>query len=151
METISMSDKKETRISKAIRLTFSYKGNDVKLVSKNKVEKILPPSNPSLNSKNLVGLWYEISNDKQNVLYQKNLSDLIQTDVEVFSNDAKESIRRQKLSRMEGTFSILVPDLPDAQNFSLFSSPSENEAISSQKSSKQIFQMKLNEEGQKEQ
>lgn len=139
-----MSDKKETKITKAIRLTFSYKGTAIKLVSQDKVEKILPPSTKISNRS---GFWYEVADDKQNVLYQRIISSPIQTDVEVFSNESKESIMRQKVSNIQGVFSILIPDFPEARTFSLFSSPIENGEIAIQKAATKIFQMDLNVEG----
>jgi hypothetical protein len=139
-----MSDKKETKITNAIRLTFSYKGTDIKLISQDKIEKILPPSS---NISNRSGSWYEVADDKQNLLYQRIISNPLQTDIEVFSNESKESIMRQKISQIEGVFSILIPDLPEAKTFSLFSSPIERGEIAVQKEATKIFQMDLNEEG----
>jgi len=139
-----MSGRKETINTKAIRLTFSYKGTEIKLISQDKFEKILPPSS---NISNRSGFWYEVAGDKQNVLYQRIISNPIQTDIEVFTNDSKESIMRQKISQIEGVFSILIPDLPEAKTFSLFSSPIEKGEIAIQKAATKIFQMNLEGEG----
>jgi hypothetical protein len=60
-----MSLKNETKPTEAIRLTFSYKGTDIKLISQNKIEKKLPPSS---NISNKSGFWFEVIDGKQNVL-----------------------------------------------------------------------------------
>jgi hypothetical protein len=142
-----MSLKNETNVTNAIRLTFSYKATDIKLISQNKIEKKLPPSS---NISNKSGFWFEVIDDKQNVLYQRIISNPIRTDIEVFSNEPKESIMRQKISQIEGVFSLLIPDLPDAKSFSLFSSPIENGEVALQKAATKIFQMNLKEGDNKE-
>jgi hypothetical protein len=142
-----MSFKNETNVTKARRLTFSYKGTNIKLISENKIEKKLPPSS---NISNKSGSWFEVIDDKQNVLYQRVISNPIRTDIEVFSDESKESIMRQKISQIEGVFSILIPDVPDAKSFSLFSSPVENGEVALQKPATKIFQMNLKEGGNKQ-
>ena len=45
--------------NKVLRLTFSYEGSNIQLISQQKIEKVLPPSGPSDNSKqNHTGFWY---------------------------------------------------------------------------------------------
>jgi hypothetical protein len=134
---------KELKVTKARRLTFSYKGTNIKIISQHKIEKVLPPSDYLDTKNNRSGFWYEITDDNQNILYQKSISNPIQTDIEVFSNKLEESIMRQKISQIEGTFSILIPDLPDAKTFSLFGNPIERDEISMQKPSIKPFQTNL--------
>ena len=76
-------------------------------------------------------------------MYQKTISNPIQTDIEVFSNESKETITRQKVSISEGSFSILIPDLPEAKTFSLFGNPIERNEVSMQKPSVKLFEMDL--------
>ena len=134
---------KESRISKAERLTFSYKGPTIKLISQQKMEKVLSPSSHLGTKDNKSGFWYELADSNQNILYQKTISNPIQTDIEVFSNESKETIARQKVSESEGIFSLLIPDLPEAKTFSLFGNPIERNEVSMQKPSAKLFEMDL--------
>ena len=91
------------------------------------------------------GVWYEITDDQQNIIYSRGIPNAIQTDVEVFSNEAEEeSIIRQNVPQIEGTFSILIPDRPEAKSLSIFSNPIEKGKKLMQKSATKIFEMNLN-------
>jgi hypothetical protein len=136
-----MSSKKSI-ISRARRLTFSYKDTSIKLISQQQLEKILPPSD-NFTKNNKSGFWYEVADGRKKVLYQKAISNPIETDIELFSNESKESIMRQKTSKIEGTFSILVPDLPNAKTFSLHGNPIERNQTLVQKPSIKLFEMNL--------
>ena len=73
--------------NKVLRLTFSYEGSNIQLISQQKIEKVLPPSGPSDNSKqNQTGFWYELTDSKNNTLYRQVMDFPIKTDTEVFSN-----------------------------------------------------------------
>jgi hypothetical protein len=133
----------ETKITKARRLTFQYKDTEIKLLSQYELEKILPPSDLS-DFHNKSGVWYEITDGNQNVLYAKGIQQAIQTDLEIFSNEPnQESIIRQKKPKIEGTFSILIPELPEAKNLSLYSNPLERGEKLLQKPAIKIFEMNL--------
>jgi hypothetical protein len=135
---------KDTKITKAIRLTFQYKDTDIKLISQYKIDKIIPPTS-LIKSENKSGVWYEITDDQQNIIYSRGIPHAIQTDVEVFSNEPeKESIIRQNVPQIEGTFSILIPDRPEAKSLSIFSNPIEKGKKLLQKSATKIFEMNLN-------
>ena len=73
--------------NKVLRLTFSYEGSNIQLISQQKIEKVLPPSGPSDNSKqNQTGFWYQLTDSKNNTLYRQVMDFPIKTDTEVFSN-----------------------------------------------------------------
>jgi hypothetical protein len=140
-KNMSSNDKK---ITKARRLTFQYKGTDIKLISQYVLEKVIPPSNFT-KSQNQSGVWYEIIGSQNDIIYSRGISNALRTDIEVFSNEPdKESIVREKVPQIEGTFSILIPDIPEAKSLSIFSSPIEKGEISLQKSATKIFEMNLN-------
>ena len=133
---------KESITSKARRLTFSYTDTSIKLISQQQLEKILPPSDEfTKNDKS--GFWYELADGTKKILYQKVISNPIQTDIEVFSNESIESITRQKISKIEGIFSIMIPDLPNAKTFSLHGNPIERKETLVQRSSIKLFEITL--------
>lgn len=133
--------------NKALRLTFSYEGNNIQLISQQKIEKVLPPSGPSENIQpNQTGFWYELTDSRHNILYRQVMDFPIKTDTEVFSNDPSESIIRQEITDIRGTFSILVPDIPQANNFDMFSSPIMSEGVRGiEAPATKIFHLNLNE------
>jgi hypothetical protein len=133
--------------NKALRLTFSYEGNNIRIISQQKIDKLLPPSGPIDNiDQNQTGFWYELTDSKHNILYRQVMNFPIKIDTEVFSNDPKESIIRQKITDIRGTFSILVPDVPQANNFDMFSSPVLSEGVKGiEKPATKIFHLNLNE------
>lgn len=133
-----------TQNNMAIRLTFSYEGNDIKLISKQNIEKVLQP--PSLQphiQQGQTGSWYELSDENQRVLHRQIIDNPIKVDAEVFS-DTTDSISRVKLSEIRGTFSIVVPNIPESKNFDLFGSPVISEGIKGlQKPATKIFHLDL--------
>lgn len=140
-DTFSLSD--PARNNMAIRLTFSYEGNDIKLISKQNIEKVLqPPSLQSHIQQGQTGSWYELSDENQRLLHRQIIDNPIKVDAEVFSDT--ESISRVKLSEIRGTFSIVVPNIPESKNFDLFSSPVISEGIRGlQKPATKIFHLDL--------
>lgn len=128
----------------AIRLTFSYEGSDIKLISKQNIEKVLqPPPLQSNMQQSQTGSWYEVSDKNQRVLHRQTIDNPIKVDAEVFS-DTTDSISRVKLSEIRGTFSIVVPNIPESKNFDLFSSPVISEGIRGlQKPATKIFHLDL--------
>jgi hypothetical protein len=132
---------------KAIRLTFSYKGPEIRLISRQRLEKALPPHTQSVTQPEQAGFWYELADSKQNVVYKRAINNPIRVDTEVFSDDPRQSISRKKLSDISGTFSLVVPDIPDSNFLNLFSSPIIEEGVKGlQKPAKRIFHFNLKED-----
>jgi hypothetical protein len=135
-----------TQSNRAIRLTFSYEGNNIKLISRQNIEKVLRPSTQFHIQENQTGSWYELTNDQQHVLFRQIIDNPIKVDAEVFSDNKTESISRHMLSDIRGTFSIVVPDIPEGKNFDLFNSPVISEGIRGlQKPATKILHLDLKE------
>src|SRR5262245_17144800 len=105
------------RSSQTLRLTFAYDGDDVKLLRTQRVAMITPPSVTAAPEKGQSGYWFEVRDAKGALLYHRAVHDPIRTDVEVFSDDAKQTITRVPVARPRGQFTLLVPDLPNAHSF----------------------------------
>jgi hypothetical protein len=108
---------------RTLRLTFSYEGDKVSLVSAQSVAMITPPPSPVRLGEQHAGFWYELRDRQGEVLYQQAMHNPIRTDVEVFSDDPQQSLSRQPVAHPRGTFVLLVPDTPAAHQVALFSSP----------------------------
>jgi hypothetical protein len=136
----SILDAKE--VNRAIRLTFSYTNNEIKLISKQIIKKVLPPSFSIDDSKDYSGFWYQVTDDAQRILYLQVIHDPVRVYAEIFSNNPEdESISRKKIENIQGTFTILLPEIPDASKMAIFASPFDPELIN--EPAKEIFQLSL--------
>jgi len=107
--------------TRVLRLTFSYEGNKIRLVSRQSVEMILPPSDPGQGYEGESGFWYSLNDPQERTVYRRVMQSPIRHDVEVFSDDPKESISRAEVSNPRGSFVLLVPDVAEARTLSLYS------------------------------
>ncbi len=139
------SNDRFTNPDSAIRLTFSYEGNRIGLISKLKIRKRLPhPVSNDIQKGQTPGFWLELSNKSRRLLYRQIINNPIRIDTEVFSENPSESIIRQELSDLKGTFSIVIPDILQARNLDLFSSPVLSEGMRGlQKPASKIFHLDL--------
>jgi hypothetical protein len=106
---------------RAIRLIFEYEGDEVRLVSRQRVEMYVPPSD-DVKGYEERGLWGEVRRADGAALYRRALSDPMPRTVEVFSNDPEQTIVRVPIERPSGTFVVVVPDLDEADHLALTSS-----------------------------
>ena len=93
----------------AVRLTFSYKGEDVKLISQQAVEMTVPPSDPVKGYKKHKGFWAELKGARNQTLYRRVLHNPTRNDAEVFSDDPEQSISREPAPERTGVFVVVVP------------------------------------------
>jgi hypothetical protein len=120
--SISNSNQQK-KSTKAKRLTFSYENNNIKLIDEQRIDKIIPPSTPLTELENKrVNFLLEVSDDKNNTLYRQVIENQIKRDIEIFSNEPKESISRKELSEIKGVFSVVIPDQPEAESLDIFRS-----------------------------
>jgi hypothetical protein len=110
--------------NRALRLTFEYEGSNVKLISTQSVEMMLPPTQPLEKHENETGFWFTLSNAQGKPVYRRTIHQPIAYDREVFSNDPKQpSVQRIPIDKPKGTFVMLVPDVPEARIVQLYSHP----------------------------
>jgi hypothetical protein len=108
--TKSQSVKPAAESPKAMRLTFSYQGDQVKLVSQQPVEMTVPPSDPVKGYEEHKGFWAELKSAQDKTLYRRVLHNPTRNDAEVFSDDPEQSISRQPAPKRKGVFTVVVPD-----------------------------------------
>jgi hypothetical protein len=93
------------------------------LIDEQTINKIIPPSIPLTELENKrVNFLLEVSDNKNNTLYRQIIENQIKTDIEIFSDEPKESISRKELSEIKGVFSVVIPDQPEAENLDIFKS-----------------------------
>jgi hypothetical protein len=93
----------------AMRLTFSYDGDDVKLVSQQPVNMIVPPSDPVRGFSKQKGFWAELKSDQDKTLYRRVMHNPTRNDAEVFSDDPEQNISRAPAPKRKGVFVVVVP------------------------------------------
>jgi hypothetical protein len=114
--------------NRTLRLTFSYQGNQVQLISRQSVEMISPPSEPIVGEEEQAGFWYELRDAQDLILYRRAINNPIEFAVEVRTDDPERPLARQQITDPQGIFVLLMPDLTEARTLVIFSSPLEPEA-----------------------
>ncbi len=111
---------------KAMRLTFSYEGDEVKLISQKRTEMMVPPSDPVTGFNKQKGFWAELKNDRDKTLYRHVMHNPTRNDAEVFPETPGQSISREPAPKRKGVFVVVVPDTDKGEEVTLSrSSPDE--------------------------
>ncbi|HEY0080284.1 MAG TPA: hypothetical protein VGB73_16865 [Pyrinomonadaceae bacterium] len=126
-----MSSKRETgaRRTRSLRLIFAYEGGSVRLVGRQSVEMIPPPSDSLAGREGETGFWYELRDSQGRALYRRLMQNPIQYSTEVLSNDPMRPVERRDVQEPRGVFVLISPDIEEAQTLALFSAPSERNEL----------------------
>ena len=103
----------------ALRLTFAYRDTQITLMGSERVAMIVPATSDAPPEAGQTGYWFTVRDAAGNVVYHRPLHDPAKADVEAFSSDPGQPIVRVPLARSEGRFTVLMPDIPEAQSFEL--------------------------------
>jgi len=106
----------------AVRLIFAVEGDDVRLVSRQEVDVVVPPSDPVSGYEGEQGFWVETRAADETTLHRRILPDPFRLDVEVFTDDPTRSIARTPVEQRRDTFAVLVPVEEEADHVALMSS-----------------------------
>ena len=112
-----------SRPPRAVRLTFAYEGDQVSLVDQRAVDVIVPPSDARPPAQGAGGLWMEVRGDQEEVLHLRVIPDPWRQDVEIFSPEPSQTIRRVPVDRPSGTFSVLLPAPEEADHVVVLGTP----------------------------
>ena len=108
---------------RAVRLTFTYESDEeIRLVGRQPMEMVTPPTDALSGYEGEQGFWIEVRSDQDETLYRWVMQDPLRQDVEVFSPDPKEPVTRRPVEKPSGSFSVVVPDLEEADHVALLSS-----------------------------
>ena len=103
----------------AIRLVFAHEGDQVRLVARQRVDMMTPPSDPLSPAEGAPGLWAEVRDTEGRTLHRRDLPDVLGPGVEVFEPDPARSASRADVERPPGAFAVLVPEIPEADHLAL--------------------------------
>ena len=101
--------------NKAMRLTFSYDGDDVKLLSQQRIEMIVPSSDAVKGYGTHKGFWAELRSGSDKTLYRTVMHNPTKNDAEVFPELPGEAITREPAPKRKGVFTVLLPDTDKGQ------------------------------------
>jgi hypothetical protein len=117
--------REEGQAPSAVRLTFSYKGERLKLVKQQILRMTPPPSDELKETKEASGFWVEVRDAKHKVLYRRAMQSPVRRYAEVRADDPDMPLAMQEVKDPSGIFTILIPHIDKAVEVALFSSPSE--------------------------
>jgi hypothetical protein len=107
----------------ALRLTFAYRGTQIRLAASERVAMIVPAPGTAPPEAGQTGYWFSVLDAAGGVIYHRPLHRPIAVDVEVFSPDPRQPIARIPVAEREGEFVVLLPDLVNAHTFALHGPP----------------------------
>jgi hypothetical protein len=98
----------------AWRLTFTYAGDDIRLVAQQRLEMIAPPDDSALTLNARAGTWIEVRDGNGRGLYRQVLTDPVRAGYEVTPRTSDEVGIHVVPAVPTGVFTVVVPDLPGA-------------------------------------
>jgi hypothetical protein len=101
--------------NKAVRLTFSYDGNDVKLLTQQPTEMIVPSTDALKGYGTHKGFWAELRSGRDKTLYRTVMHNPTKNDAEVFPGTPNEGISRMPAPDRKGVFVVVVPDTDEGE------------------------------------
>jgi hypothetical protein len=125
--------------NRAIRLLVEYDESGFTIRESWELETLAPASHAREVPRATSGFWVELRDGKNNVLYRRVMPDPVQTEVEVF--DPEMGVHRQEVDAPRGSFTVLVPDLPEAEQIAFVGSP--RDPAKRQNAARQVAAMPL--------
>jgi hypothetical protein len=111
-----------TEDPKAIRLTFSYQGDEAHLESAQLLDMTAPASAAVTGYDGDSGFWVQLEDDADQVLHRRVLQQPMKYTAEVFPEQQGDQFQRVAVTDPHGSFDVVVPDLPEARTVSLYAS-----------------------------
>jgi hypothetical protein len=148
-KTPAKATKASTEASKAMRLTFSYDGDDVKLLSQQRTEMIVPPSDTVQGYGKYKGFWAEVRSENDKTLYRTVMHNPTKNDAEIFPELPGGEITREPAPKRKGVFVVLVPETEKGEDVILCRSAPETKGPTRDihslagKPAKEILRLKL--------
>lgn len=106
----------------ALRLTFAYSDDSIRLVSSRAVDMRVPPSDPVDGYQGQAGFWAELRDSTGRTIYRRIMHDPIPSYHEVHSPRGAPPTHTPVRNR-EGAFEIVLPAPPPGSSVVLFGTP----------------------------
>lgn len=130
---------------RAIRLMFEYDGDNVRLLSRQQVDMMVPLSDPVQAQEGARGSWLELRDVDGAALFRRVLAGVIIRDVEGVSDAPGSPMTRRPVEHPRGVLVVLVPDLEDARTVALWDSLPGQDGV--QEVAREVVTMPLRDDG----
>lgn len=108
----------------SLRFTFEYAGERIRLVSRQRVDATALPTDELRPTQGETGFWCELRDAKGTTLYRRVQGEHpIRAAVQIRTDDPARPLSQVDVAQPQGTFVLLVPDLPAAATLALVGSP----------------------------
>ena len=107
----------------AVRMILQYEGRQLRLLSRERIDMLAPPSDPLEGHEGYRGFWVEVRDPDGRTLHRRVMPDPMEPAVEVFSDQPGASLHQVPVSKPQGIFAVLVHDLEHADHLAIVSSP----------------------------
>ncbi len=108
---------------KVLRLTFEYERDKVVLKEVQRVEMLVPASDPVKEMRTCFGSWVDLVDSDGRVLFRRAFYLPPQQSVEVFSPEPGRSPSRFNPPAHKGVFVVVVPDSEEGAGVALYHVP----------------------------
>jgi hypothetical protein len=117
-----MTDELDPTSAMAWRLTFRVEDDRVQMVAQERLRMAVLPSEELDQEDARSGFWHELQDSAGRPLYRRVTSNPLSTTVEIPTDDPEQPFAYEQVTRPAGTFSVVVPDLPEGRSVALFAS-----------------------------
>lgn len=104
------------RQQRALRLIFEQRGGELKLVSTQRLNMVVPPPQALVPKRDTRGSWLELRDREGRPVYRRTI-DNPQQGIEVVADGPGEALRRIEEDTGVRAFFVVVPDIAGARNF----------------------------------
>jgi hypothetical protein len=113
-----------------LRLTFAYRGEKIELVEVQRVAMFVPPGDSLEDREARSGFWLELRDSHGSLVFRQAMHHVLANDYEVFPEDPAGEIVRRPVPERSGAFTIVIPELTEAESLVFMASPSAPETRS---------------------
>jgi len=104
------------RQQRALRLIFEQRGDELKLVSTQRLNMVVPPPQALVPKRDAHGSWFELRDREGRPVYRRTI-DNPQQGIEVVADGPGEALRRIDEDTGIRAFFVVVPDIAGARKF----------------------------------
>lgn len=111
----------------AWRLTYRYRGDDITLEAAQRVAMTAPPDDSPRTYAARAGTYVTVHDAQGHGIYRQILADPVRSGYE--DHSAEGSARARRVTAPSGTFEVVVPDLPDGHDVTLYRLPNASTLV----------------------
>ena len=110
------------RRQRALRLIFEQRGDELKLVSTQRLNMVVPPPQALVPKGDTRGSWFELRDGEDRPVYRRTI-DNPQQGLEVVADGPGDALRRIDDDKGVRAFFAIVPDIDGARKFVIHAEP----------------------------